>query len=413
VSATVATQFVNGYQIFYDTDGTPLAGGFATFYLAGTSTPVVTYTDYTLGAQNTETITLDANGGAFIFLDPSNATNTCVALKLLLQRADGTALPNYPVDGLPIFVAAAGGYASSLVSGAGPTTTLTIAGGAITPTRNIHALNPEGGSPDDLDTIETDGLPDGSQLIISNNNGSAAITVRDGVGNVFLSAGSYVMSTTAQRLVLVRDGASWYGVDRQSGVGDVVGPSSSTDNAITRFDGTTGKLLQNSTATLSDAGLITVPAGTGSGTSTVGGVSAYTVTSTPNSGTAETILWEPTIPANTLATDGDAIVVDAWGTGDTGSDTKTLRAYWNSVLITSMAADTTADAWRVQMVIRRSGATSQVVAVQLNDSVNQKVEVAVGAATLSSSTTFKITGQGGASNEVVLKQGSWAWTPHP
>ena len=36
--------------------------------------------------------------------------------------------------------------------------------------------------------------------------------------------------------------------------GDVVGPGSATDNTIARYDGTTGKLLQNSNVTLSDAG---------------------------------------------------------------------------------------------------------------------------------------------------------------
>ena len=36
--------------------------------------------------------------------------------------------------------------------------------------------------------------------------------------------------------------------------GDVVGPASATDNAITRFDGTTGKLIQNSTVTIDDNG---------------------------------------------------------------------------------------------------------------------------------------------------------------
>lgn len=41
-----------------------------------------------------------------------------------------------------------------------------------------------------------------------------------------------------------------------AGSGDVVGPASSTDNAITRFDSTTGKLIQNSTVTLSDDGII-------------------------------------------------------------------------------------------------------------------------------------------------------------
>ena len=39
--------------------------------------------------------------------------------------------------------------------------------------------------------------------------------------------------------------------------GDVVGPASATDNAIARFDTTTGKLLQNSIVTVSDAGAIT------------------------------------------------------------------------------------------------------------------------------------------------------------
>lgn len=40
------------------------------------------------------------------------------------------------------------------------------------------------------------------------------------------------------------------------GTGDVVGPGSSTDNAITRFDSTTGKLIQNSTVTLGDTGIV-------------------------------------------------------------------------------------------------------------------------------------------------------------
>lgn len=38
--------------------------------------------------------------------------------------------------------------------------------------------------------------------------------------------------------------------------GDVVGPASSTDNAIARFDSTTGKLLQNSVVTIDDSGNI-------------------------------------------------------------------------------------------------------------------------------------------------------------
>lgn len=42
-----------------------------------------------------------------------------------------------------------------------------------------------------------------------------------------------------------------------AGSGDVVGPASSTDNRVVRFDGTTGKLIQESPVTIDDAGAIT------------------------------------------------------------------------------------------------------------------------------------------------------------
>ena len=41
--------------------------------------------------------------------------------------------------------------------------------------------------------------------------------------------------------------------------GDVAGPASATDNAVARFDATTGKLLQNSLVTVADNGAITAP----------------------------------------------------------------------------------------------------------------------------------------------------------
>ena len=41
--------------------------------------------------------------------------------------------------------------------------------------------------------------------------------------------------------------------------GNVVGPATTTDNAITRFDTTTGKLLQNSLVTITDLGAIVAP----------------------------------------------------------------------------------------------------------------------------------------------------------
>lgn len=45
------------------------------------------------------------------------------------------------------------------------------------------------------------------------------------------------------------------------GSGDVTGPGSSTDHAIARFNGTSGKTLENSLSTVDDAGSINIPTG--------------------------------------------------------------------------------------------------------------------------------------------------------
>ncbi len=43
--------------------------------------------------------------------------------------------------------------------------------------------------------------------------------------------------------------------------GDVVGPASATDNALPKFDGTTGMLLQNTVVTADDSGTVNIPTG--------------------------------------------------------------------------------------------------------------------------------------------------------
>jgi len=57
----------------------------------------------------------------------------------------------------------------------------------------------------------------------------------------------------------VFNGTIWQKIDNTDAGGDVVGPSSATDNAIVRFDGTTGKLIQSSAVTIDDAGNIVSP----------------------------------------------------------------------------------------------------------------------------------------------------------
>lgn len=68
-----------------------------------------------------------------------------------------------------------------------------------------------------------------------------------------------------------------------TGSGDVVGPASSTDNAIPRYDGTTGKLIQNSQVTVEDNGDL----------KNVNGVQ-FDITPTPTTPVEGLMQWNPT-----------------------------------------------------------------------------------------------------------------------
>lgn len=83
------------------------------------------------------------------------------------------------------------------------------------------------------------------------NNGTAVVQV--GAGNLSgLGDVTVTSPTNGQSLKYNSTTTKWE--NSTAGAGDVVGPASATDNALVRFDGTTGKLIQNSTATLDDTG---------------------------------------------------------------------------------------------------------------------------------------------------------------
>lgn len=117
-------------------------------------------------------------------------------------------------------------------------------------------------------------------IVMNNTTGGYNVTIRGGTG-----------PTTG---ISVAPGKqTWVAWDTNAGdfkeiaSGDVDGPASSTDNAIARFDGTTGKVIQNSAATIADT----------TGDITAGAYNKVTITAPASSATL-TIADGKTLTAN-------------------------------------------------------------------------------------------------------------------
>ena len=115
---------------------------------------------------------------------------------------------------------------------------------AITVKHKFVSAIPDAGDPTIVQPSNWNDTHDLTGTVPIINGGTGAATASDGLNNLLPS------QTGNNGKVLATDGtnASW----TTNGSGDVVGPSSATDNAIARFDGTTGKLIQNSGVTVDD-----------------------------------------------------------------------------------------------------------------------------------------------------------------
>lgn len=93
-----------------------------------------------------------------------------------------------------------------------------------------------------------------------------------GTGKILRADGTNFVVTTAtfpdtagtSGNVLTSDGTNWSSATPAAG-GNVTGAASSTDNALVRFDGTTGKIIQNGVITEDDTGNLSVAAAVSGG----------------------------------------------------------------------------------------------------------------------------------------------------
>lgn len=123
----------------------------------------------------------------------------------------------------------------------------------------------------------------------------------------------------------------------------VVGPASSTDNAIARFDLATGKLLQNSVVTVADTtGTMTFPAG-GGNVLTTGGAAARKGTFTLTAGDSGAIATTSILTGSVVC-----VTVTALGTVTAAQATLVTITTGTSFTITSAdGTDTSSGTWAI------------------------------------------------------------------
>lgn len=156
-----------------------------------------------------------------------------------------------------------------------------------------------------------------------------------------------------------------------AGSGDVVGPGSSTDNAITRFDGVTGLLIQNSTATLDDSGVLSVSGANISGltaSSAVATDGSYNLVSVANTGTGDNVLaTSPTLITPALGTPTALVGTNISGTasglsigGNAGTVTDGVYTTDTSTVTNTMLAGSIANNKLVNSAITINGSSTSL-----------------------------------------------------
>jgi hypothetical protein len=96
----------------------------------------------------------------------------------------------------------------------GDETVVTISGGAITISLSYHSLETEGGAgTDDLDTIATTGILNGTLLVLRANSSARTVVVKDETGNLRL-AGDFSMDNSEDTITLLKDGSVWRELSR-------------------------------------------------------------------------------------------------------------------------------------------------------------------------------------------------------
>jgi hypothetical protein len=240
-----------------------------------------------------------------------------------------------------------------------------------------------------------------SPTLVTPNLGDATgfgLTITNGITNIALTASTLLRADSAKKLASVTLG---------TGIAFDGTNISSTANVLN--SGTTNAFLNGnfSANAVTATNALNVGAGVSTSFATVGGTLKVDTGAVGNVGAGEDNLITYSVPAGTLAVNGDYLEWRVSGTFVANANLKNVKAYFGTTQVFASGAQAFSGGdWVITVQVIRTGAATQIAnATWLcsNGTSAANVLVSTPAETLANAITLKLTGEATTTNDIIEK----------